>query len=258
VDAAALDPLAVRAVLKALLLPPTVLILAALAGLVVARRRPHAGLWLASAAVTALLLLSVPLVASSLSRAWVGALAPLDLSRPVAAQAIVILGSGVHEDAPEWGGDTLGVATLERVRYGARVARATRLPVLVSGGRVRSTAAEADLMRAALEDELGVPVRWVESASRTTHENAQRLARLLVPAGVTEVVLVAHAVDMPRAAAEVRAAGLRVVPAPIDLPRRGALELGDFLPGVAGLQTSWRVVYEMAGEAARRLASPRA
>ena len=31
--------------------------------------------------------------------------------------------------------DTLATLTLERVRYGARVARLTGLPVLVSGGR---------------------------------------------------------------------------------------------------------------------------
>jgi hypothetical protein len=36
----------------------------------------------------------------------------------------------------EYGGDTLGRLTLERVRYGARVAKKTGLPVLVAGGSV--------------------------------------------------------------------------------------------------------------------------
>ena len=50
------------------------------------------------------------------------------------AEAIVILGGGTRRNAPEYGGDTLGRLTLERVRYGAQVAKLTALPVLVTGG----------------------------------------------------------------------------------------------------------------------------
>ena len=64
---------------------------------------------------------------------------PVTLAQARSAQAIVILGGGVRRNAPEYGGDTVGRLTLDRVRYGAFVARATGLPVLVTGGVVRGT-----------------------------------------------------------------------------------------------------------------------
>ena len=50
------------------------------------------------------------------------------------AQAIVVLGGGLYFDTPEYGGDTVGGSTLERLRYAATIARKTNLPVLVTGG----------------------------------------------------------------------------------------------------------------------------
>ena len=47
---------------------------------------------------------------------------------------IVIVGTGSYPVAPEYGGDTVGAATLERVRWGARRHRLAGLPILVSGG----------------------------------------------------------------------------------------------------------------------------
>ena len=48
--------------------------------------------------------------------------------------AIVILSAGRRTYAPEFGGETVDALALERLRYGADVARQTQLPVLVSGG----------------------------------------------------------------------------------------------------------------------------
>lgn len=249
---AALDPVAVKAVLKALILPPTGPLLVAVAGLALLSWRPRLGRTLAWVGVLGLALLSLPVVSTGLQRAFDDS-PVFDPARAAGAQAIVILGSGVRHNAREYGGDTLGAFTLERVRYGARLARETGLPVLVAGGTVYRGTAEAPLMRDALTQEFGVPVRWIEDRSRTTHENARNTAAILLPAGVNEVVLVAHSVDMPRARAEFTSAGLRTIPAPIALPTREDLSLPDFLPGIAGLAASYRVLYEMAGEAVRRI-----
>ena len=120
----------------------------------------------------------MPVIADLLLQ-FVDTSAPFDARRGAQdAQAVVILGGGVRRDAPEYGGDTLATLTLERVRYGARVARLTGLPVLVSGGSVLGGEPEAKLMAASLEREFGVPVRWVETRSRTTHENAVLSARI--------------------------------------------------------------------------------
>jgi uncharacterized SAM-binding protein YcdF (DUF218 family) len=248
------DPVAVKAVLKALVLPPTGPLLLAVLGLALLSRRPRLGRALAWIGVLALVVLSMPIVPTSLHRAFDDS-PVFDPHRPTTAQAIVILGSGVRRHAREYGGDTLGSFTLERVRYGARLARATGLPVLVSGGTLRGGPTEAQLMREALETEFGVRVRWMEDRSRTTHENAVDTAEILLPAGIHEVVLVAHSIDMPRARAEFAAAGLRTVPAPIALAGREADDLFDFLPGIAALNVSYRVLYEMAGEAVRRMST---
>src|SRR5580765_1139325 len=61
---------------------------------------------------------------------------PSNISLPYPpAEAIVVLGGGRYLDAPEYGGDTAGPSTLERLRYGAKLGRETRLPILVSGGK---------------------------------------------------------------------------------------------------------------------------
>ena len=247
-----LDPLLLRAVAKTLVLPPAGPLLVALAGLLLLSRRPRLGRALALVGVVGLLVLSVPMVALALHRA-IDDTPPFDPARAADAQALVILGSGVRRHAAEYGGDTLGVRTLERVRYGARLARATGLPVLVSGGSVAHSTPEATLMRDALEKEFGVPVRWAEARSRNTHENAVESARILHEAGVRTVVLVAHALDMPRARAEFEAAGLQVVPAPTVLAPRGGDSPLDFLPGMAGLSASYVALYEAIGETVRRL-----
>ena len=142
-------------------------------------RAPRAGRIVAWTGVLVLLALSTPIVAFALLT-FVDRSPPLDLARARDAQAIVILGGGIRREAAEYGGrDTLGSLTLERVRYGAQVARLTGLPVLVTGGSVLGGEPEATVMRSALEHEFRVPVRWMESQSRNTHENATLSAKIL-------------------------------------------------------------------------------
>jgi uncharacterized SAM-binding protein YcdF (DUF218 family) len=250
-----LDPLLLRAVAKALVLPPGGLLLVALIGLLLLSRRPRVGRALALLGVVGLLALSLPVVALALYHALEDDTPVFDPARAGEAQALVILGSGVRRDAAEYGGDTLGPRTLERVRYGARLARVTQLPVLVSGGSVSGHGTpEATLMRDALDHEFDVPVRWAEAGSRNTHENAVASARILKPAGVQTVVLVAHALDMPRARAEFEDAGLHVIPAPTAIPAREADSPLDWLPSVGALSGSYIVLYEALGQAVRRVA----
>ena len=197
-------------------------------------------------------MLSLPLVSHALLRS----LEPpaLDLRRPGEAQAIVILGGGVRRNAAEFGGDTLARLTLERVRYGALVARATRLPVLVSGGSVSGGTAEAALMKRALEQEFNVEVRWSEERSRDTRSNAAESAAILLPVGIKRILLVAHGFDMPRASAEFATAGFQVTPAPTVVAgeRLSFEHPAEFLPSMSALQASYYALYELLAEAVRR------
>jgi uncharacterized SAM-binding protein YcdF (DUF218 family) len=214
------------------------------------RRFPRSGIALAWAGLLLLLVLSVPAVGVFLVRT-LDTSPPFDSARAPEAQAIVILGGGTRRSAPEYGGDTLGQLTLERVRYGAIVARITHLPVLVTGGTVYGGEAEAKLMRAALEQEFGVGVRWIEDRSRTTHENAVNSAEILRRAGIGSVVLIAHSFDMLRARAEFASAGIVTIPAPTGIPSDEAGTLLDYLPSIGGLRQSYYASYEILGNLVR-------
>ena len=241
--------LALRQLLKALILPPTGPLLAAFIALLLAERYPRSGRWVALAGFSTVLLLSLPIV-STLLLLTLDRTQTIDLRKHSDAQAIVVLGGGVRRHASEFGGSTLGGLTLERVRYGARVARATGLPVLVSGGAQKDMPAEAPLMRDALVKEYGVPVRWVESQSRNTHENAVNSSALLKASGINRVILVGHSFDFPRTRYEFEAAGIGVIPAPIATATWEPITLGDFVPGLGGLQRSYFATYELLANAA--------
>jgi uncharacterized SAM-binding protein YcdF (DUF218 family) len=233
-----------KALAKAVILPPAGPLLVAIAGLILWKRSPKVARVLATAGVVALLLLSMPAVAWLLTRGFDRE--PFDPADAGRAAAIVIIGGGVKRMAPEYAGDTLGRLTLERVRYGAWVAKQAGLPILVSGGRPSGAQrSEAEIMADALASEYGLKVRWQENRSRNTHENAQLSARILRSAGIDRVVLVAHAIDMPRATAEFHDAGIATIPAATGLPVRAPLFATDFAPNVDALQASRDALYEL-------------
>jgi len=245
---------ALKSLLRSLLLPPAGPLLLALAGawLVGARhaaRQRRAGWVLLLAALASLWLLATPLIADWLARAAERA-APLDLSRPVTAQAIVILGGGdPRSAAPEYGGSPApGPVLLERVAYGAFIAHRTGLPVLISG-----TLRETATMRASLARDFGIPVRWVEDRSGDTFQNAAYSARLLQAAGVSRVVLVTSAAHAWRAAHEFASAGLEVVAAPVGVwaPRESGL--ARWIPAPEALLRSNAALYELLGDLVRRV-----
>ena len=119
------------------LLPPLDLIILIALGLVLVPRRPRFGLALAAAGLAALAVLSTPRVGDLLAATLEDGAPPLPAqrARDAGAGAIVVLGGGRNRGALEYGGETLDAASLGRVRYGARLARLTGLPLLVSGGR---------------------------------------------------------------------------------------------------------------------------
>ena len=210
---------------------------------------------LAVLGVLALVLLSLPAVAWLLVRTLYDG-PVFDVADARTSQAVVILGGGTRR-APEFGGDTLNRLTLERVRYGARVARLTGLPVLVSGGSTYGATPEAGLMRDALRDEFGIEARWVEDASLTTAENAARAADILRANGIGRVVLVTHSFDVPRAGAEFATHGIASVPAATNMPVSRLDSLTDVLPSMSALQDSYYALYEILANAVR-LASGKA
>jgi uncharacterized SAM-binding protein YcdF (DUF218 family) len=208
--------------ISALVLPPVPFLGLALAGAGLARARPRASRWLVAVACAGAWLSCCSGAARWVEDSFIDEPAPLDAPHRAELKsraelgdrlAIVVLGGGMDSGALEYGGADLNGASLMRLRYATWLARQTGIPVAASGGTGwgsadRSIAPEATRMAAVARDEFGVPLRWTETTSRDTHENAANTLALLQAAGVREVVLVTHGSHMPRALREFHAAAL--------------------------------------------------
>lgn len=237
-----------RILLRTLILPPACLLILGVIGLLLAWRYRRLGTALVAVSLAALWLLATPVIADGLER-MAEHYPPLDLSRPVAAQAIVILGGGGYRRyAPEYGGPAPEYAMYDRLAYGAYVARHTGLPILVTGH-----GAEAVTMQVSLSRDFRVQTKWVDEAAEDTYDNAQDCARLLRAAGITSVVLVTSDTHLWRAAHEFEAAGLRIVPAPADVWAPREIDSMRFVPTATGLLRSYTAVYELLGADIREL-----
>jgi uncharacterized SAM-binding protein YcdF (DUF218 family) len=237
-----------RILLRTLILPPACLLILGFVGLLLARRHRGLGTTLAASSLAALWLLATPVIADGLERV-VEHYPALDLSRPVAAQAIVILGGGGYRKyAAEYRGPAPDYEMYDRLAYGAFVARHTGLPVLVTGN-----GKEAITMQVSLSRDFGVQTKWVDAAAADTYDNAHDSAHILRAAGITHIVLVTSDTHLWRAAQEFEAAGLSIVPAPADVSAPREVGTMRYVPTANGLLRSYAAVYELAGEGIRDL-----
>lgn len=235
-----------KKLLTLLILPPGGPLLLALLGLLLLRRLPRLGRALAFAGVLGLYALSTPIVGTQLLES-LQPYPPISAEQLKQVQAIVILCGGTYNDAPEYGGDTVAAFSLERGRYGARLARQTGLPVLIAGGTVAAGRPESLSLKQVLEEEFRVPVRWVETESRDTGDNARNAARILKAAGVTRIALVSQAWHLPRAVPLFEAEGLQVAPAPTVFVKAPEAFPWSLLPTAGALRSSYYFFHEWLG-----------
>ncbi|NHZ32346.1 YdcF family protein [Massilia rubra] len=247
----------IEIVVRVLLMPPMSLIVLILAGYALRRRWPRCGRAVSRLGLAALLVLSTN--AGSLLLVWPleQRTAPLADALHSGAQAIVVLAAGNVHAAPEYGGaDIPDDIALLRLRYAAHLQHATNLPLLVSGGNGepdKGIPPKAVTMARALRDDFRTPVAWTEERSADTTQNALYSAAILKAGGVRRVLLVTHAMHMPRAERAFRAAGLDVVPAPTMFYSRSTLSPLMFVPGWSGMFRSYYATHEWIGLAWQRL-----
>jgi uncharacterized SAM-binding protein YcdF (DUF218 family) len=234
-----------KSLARSLILPPSGPLVIAVLGLLLISRRRRLGVVLVVIGVGSLWLCATPVVSDVLTR-FAERYPSLDLSKPVNAQAIVVLGGGGVRMAPEYGGPALEGPALARVNYAAFLAHRTSLPVAVSG-----SPDEAQAMSTVLSRDFGITVRWAENESGDTYENARFSARLLQSAGIHRILLVTDSTHEWRAVHEFMGAGFDVVPAPVGGGAPRAHGLAGFIPHERGLSRSSFALYEMIGEAAR-------
>lgn len=252
-----------KPVLTALLLPPVPWLLLVVIAALLLRKRRAAGALLIAVALAGLWFGNTVAVAEWLQRVLLAppaALSATDIARikrDVAAGkpvAVLVLGGGREPYAPEYAAPNLPPAALERLRYGAWLAKATGAPLAFAGGigHVQGSTgpSEAEVAARIAQAEFGVAVRWRESVSRDTRENATRAVTLLRDAGVREVLLVTHGWHMPRARRAFDQAArdaLRIVPAPMGLAPSGMRPVLRWMPSEEGFRLTHRVWREQLG-----------
>ncbi|MBF0621876.1 MAG: YdcF family protein [Magnetococcales bacterium] len=249
----------INMLIERVFLPPGLTILLTIIGLIWMRRHHKQGVGIIVIGLIVNIFFTSPIIVGTMGVGLMRypALSKADLDT-TSAQAIVILGCGRFPDSQEYWGDTLKSCGLNRVRYGAWVQRHSGLPILVTGGcpHGHEPPSEAILMQRALQNEFQVPVRWLEKNSRNTFENARFTAKIFqenpLDNGevVTHILLVTHAMHMPRAVEAFEQAGLTVTAAPtllINASNRIQFTLPAILPSAQDGYSSTLFIHEYLG-----------
>lgn len=245
-----------KILLLAIVLPPApMLLLAAWGGWRLKRARRGGGVLLALA--LGLAWFSCTEAAAELLSRAVGQPAALnpaqvDALKGQAGGAVLVLGGGVRSHAPEYGGGVPQRLTAERLGYGVWLARRTGWPLGFTGGigwtALQLRQPEADIVARMAAEDYGLPLRWAESRSRDTRENAANTLPLLAADGVKRVLLVTDDGHMRRALRAFQAAaaplGVAVIPAPVGLRDDAFGSFDDWCPSVGGFARVRNVVYE--------------
>ncbi|RMG91472.1 MAG: YdcF family protein [Zetaproteobacteria bacterium] len=236
-----------------MLLPPALFLCMAFVGLLAWKR--SWGRMLAFIGFISIWLLSLAPVRDLLLWPLEEAYDPLPVEQADASrgQAIVLLGGGLYEHAPEFGGeDALEKYALMRTVYAAELAKKTGLDVYASGGVVFSgqDTPEGEVMVRWLA-RFGVPQERLhaENAARTTWENALRLRDMLEQRGIQRVMLVTSAYHMPRAVRAFRAQGFDVLPAPSAYRKSkdSSYAIRDWLPRADVFHDACNALHEYLG-----------
>ncbi|MES2482607.1 MAG: YdcF family protein [Pseudomonadota bacterium] len=238
-----------KAIVAALALPPAGPLLLAFVGLLMLRAGRAFGTVIGTIGLGLLWLLSCHAVSIELAKVLLPRVDPVGLVelRRARVEAVVVLGGGLLPEAAEYGVPQPAANTLQRLRYGVRLARVAGLPLAFSGGAGwsgRGTATEAEAARLVARQDFGFDIRWVEGLSRDTRENADRTAALLHRDRIRRIALVTDSWHLPRAVREFQRAGFEVLPAPTGQPVPTSGPIFEWLPSGEGLLASRRVLRE--------------
>ena len=168
------------------------------------------------------------------------------------ADVIVLLGSGIHAQAPDFSG--IGAPTaagVERLTAAARLYRRYGWPILVAGGRIASESVSSAVLCKRFLVDLGVPPQAVlmEEKSLDTYQNAIYSKQICGREGLRRALLVTSGYHLQRAVYCFEKAGLPVTPFPCGLRTWPAMPhtAADWLPDAAALAATSAALHEWIG-----------
>jgi len=205
-------------IVENMFLPPGINILMMITGFMLLRRFYRTGVLLMLGGFFSLIILSLPITAYYLNFPNNNIKPLSELARDnTNAKAIIILGGGRYQNAPEYNIDTVSTVTLSRIRYGSYLHKKTKLPVLVTGGKVFGDGfSEAYLMQQSLQNDFNVTSKWVEDQSKNTQENAVYSFKILEAHKIKSIILVTDVNHIKRATSIFEKEGFSVTAAPIN------------------------------------------
>lgn len=247
--------------LTALILPPVPFVLLVLMGGRLMYRRRLIGWLLLLLGTLGIWFMCTTVAGNALTNMLVmppRVLSPSEIGDLKKAQkaAIVVLGGGRKALSPEYGVSNLNARSVERLRYGIWLSRETGLPLAFSGGVGHGGdggPTEAEIAARIAEREFGRPLKWTETQSRDTHENAMRTVPLLKEQGIERIVLVTHGFHMRRALAAFERAAqhgsipMQITPAPMGGEGAQLLGIEDFVPSRSGFERVSIALHEWLG-----------
>ena len=229
-----------------LFLLPTGPILLSFIGLFISLYKPKFGKALTFASLIFLLFLSTPFFASILMSS-LQKYNPINHSMLEDCQAIVVLGGGINQNASEYNSDTIGDASLVRLRYAIYLKKISGLPILASGGSPAGGQAESVIMKKTATTDFFSEVDWVEDISNNTSENAKQSASILKSKGIYKIILVTHAWHLYRSILLFESEGIRVLPAPTSFVFKNENGNYSFIPESGAMSASNIVIREWLG-----------
>lgn len=170
--------------------------------------------------------------------------------------AVLVLGGGARQWAPEYQGPSLNEHSQPRLRLGIWLSRQIQAPLGFSGGigwQARDQLlSEGQIARRVAADEFQHPLSWIEDRSRDTRENARFSIAYLQQRQIRTLVLVTHEQHLPRALRAFREAmndkgvpgSITLIPAPAGLRPDGPWRLSTWLPSSEGYARVRYVIYE--------------
>jgi uncharacterized SAM-binding protein YcdF (DUF218 family) len=229
--------------ITAIVFSPTLLLLGIAFGLWLSGKKPKLGKSLAVFSTALLWIFSTPALNVWLSHNLLTQYKPTTAQELKAqgVQAIVVLGGGVETGQPD-GIQQLQATALDRLRHGIELSRKTGIPVMVTGGKgwgaKASSENEAEISSRVAREVFQFEIKWTESESRDTQENASNSKQLLTKQGISQIALVTHSWHMPRSLKAFQKVGFEVTPASMGFVADKKVDLLSLLPNGASLNST--------------------
>ena len=240
--------------ITAIVFSPTLLLLGIAFGIWISSKKPKLGKSLAIFSTALLWIFSTPAFNVWLSHNLLTQYKPTTAQELKAqgVQAIVVLGGGVETGQPD-GIQQLQATALDRLRHGIELSRKTGIPVIVTGGKGWGAKAgsenEAEISSRVAREVFQFEIKWTESESRDTQENASNSKQLLSRQGVSKIALVTHSWHMPRSLKAFQKVGFEVIPATMGFVVDRKVELLSLLPNGGALDRTYITFKELVAQA---------